>query len=157
MMKNYKYTLVILMLFLTFSLAQGQSKSRPNQKAVYFAENVKAPLSQDEANMLKEVFADNYEAYILNNPAHLKRYKNLLRNRIEIIKLDKKRDQKECPLLSQVALFDFYNKNLKRDHVFNKDNFNPLKYNFDIFSKGSVLYKVDNTNYFILIKSQFQR
>ena len=157
MMKNYNFALTILLLFLSCSFAHSQSAKRPSQKAAYFAENVKMPLSQDEENKLKEVFADSYQNYILNIPAHLKRYKNLLRNRVEILKLDKKIDQKECSLLSQIALFDAFNKNLKRDLVFNKNNFNPLKYNFNFFSKGNLLYRVDNTNYFILIKSQFER
>jgi len=156
-MKNYNYPLVVLILFLSFSFAQGQSKKRSIQKTIYYAENVKAPLTQVEEGKLKEVFANDYQTYILNNPTHLKRYKNLLRNRIEILKLDKKRDQKECPLLSQVALFNFYNENLKRNAVFNKNSFNPLKYNFNFFSKGNLLYRIDNTDFFVLIKSKYHR
>jgi len=157
MMKNYNYPLAVLILLLSFSFAQAQSKKTSTQRAIYYAENVKAPLTQIEESKLKEVFADSYQAYILSNPARLKRYKNLLRNRIEILKLDKKRDQKECPLLSQVALFNFFNENLKRDVAFNKESFNPLKYNFNILNKGNILYRIDNTDYFILIKSKYNR
>ncbi|VAW36026.1 hypothetical protein MNBD_GAMMA01-1060, partial [hydrothermal vent metagenome] len=38
---------------------------------------------------------------------------------------------------------------------FNKNTFNPLKYTFDFYSRGGYMYKVDNTNYFIIIKSQY--
>ena len=64
--------------------------------------------------------------------------------------------KKPFPLLSQVKLFDAFNKNIHRDKVFNPNNFNPLKYKLSFYSRNGATYKVDNTNYYIIIKSQYQ-
>ena len=87
----------------------------------------------------------------------LKAIKNILRNRVEILEFNRPQDQKECTLLSEVSLFNQYVPELKRDVVFNKNNFNPLKYNFSFYARGASMYKVDNTNYYILIKPQHQQ
>ena len=39
---------------------------------------------------------------------------------------------------------------------YNKKRFNVLKYNLEFFGRGSRLYRIDNTDYFIIIKSQHQ-
>ena len=111
-------------------------------------------MSAYEELQLKAVYGNKLQEYILSKPERLKAVKNILRNRVEIIELSDPKDQKNCELLSEVSLFNYYVKDLKRDLVFNKTTFNPFKYNFNFYSRGSHLYRVDNTNYFILIKSQ---
>ncbi len=93
---------------------------------------------------------------VLNNPEFLKDIKHLLRNRIEIYEEADVSKQKKTKLLSQVSLNKTYNSNLKRDLSFNRDTFNPLKYQLDFFEKGTYLYQIDNTNYFILVTSQYR-
>ena len=44
-----------------------------------------------------------------------------------------------------------------RNYYFDKDNFNPLIYNFEFGSKSRQVYRVDNTNYLIIINSKFSR
>lgn len=78
---------------------------------------------------------------------------NLLRNRVEVSVLSD--FPKQVKLLSEVSLFNKYNAKLKRKG-FDKDDFNPLSYNFDFYSKTTQIYRVDNTNYYIIIKSQYQ-
>jgi hypothetical protein len=63
---------------------------------------------------------------------------------------------KDCTLLPDVQIFDYYVPDINRDIAFNKDTFNPLKYSFSFYSTGAFMYKVDNTNYYIIIKSQHQ-
>jgi hypothetical protein len=107
--------------------------------------------------MIKEVYKDQADEIVFNNPTYLKDLKNLLRNRIKIYSEDDVSKQKKCQLLSDVDLNNKYNQNIQRDTQFNEDEFNPLKYNLDFFSNGTYLYKIDNTNYFIQVTSQYRK
>lgn len=122
---------------------------------VKYKSNVDAPLTAKELAQIKEVYGDQAEKEILNRSQRVKDIKHLLRNRIEI-KLVPGGDLKPCPLLSEVSLFDAYVQTLTRDTNFNPQNFNPLKYNLNFYSRAAALYKVDNTNYYIIIKTQYQ-
>ena len=133
--------------------AQTTVSQQPLPLATY-NENVNLPLTSSERQMLQEVYGDKLQAYVLSKPDRLKAIKHLLRNRISIVEMSTARYQKETKLLSEVPLFDYYVSDLKRDRVFNKSTFNPLKYNFDFYKRGSAMYKVDNTNYYIVIKAQ---
>ncbi|MGB3608252.1 MAG: hypothetical protein WA775_00045 [Psychroserpens sp.] len=135
--------------------SQTSSKSR-NQRIVNYNDNVNAPLSSVELYKINEVYGQTTLTNVLNKPQRLKDIKNILRNRVEVILVSSKKDQKECTLLSEVPLMDFYVGDLQRDTKFNPENFNPLKYLFNFYSYGTHLYKVDNTNYFIYIHSQHQ-
>ena len=148
----------IFTLCLLFSLngyAQSYITKQP-ARVVSYNENVNQPLSFEELSFIKEVYGDYAQRDILNRPQRLKDVKNILRNRLEIVNIPNPNNQKLCKLLSEVPLFDAYVDNLKRDVVFNKNTFNPLKYVFDFYSRGGAIYRVDNTNYFIKIKSQYQ-
>ena len=148
--------LFVALMFCLLSLngnAQTNGQKQP-LALVEYDENVNAPLTAGEKLQLKEVYGDKLQEYILSKPHRLKAIKNIFRNRVEIIELSDPKDQKDCELLSEVSLFNYYVKDLKRELVFNKNTFNPFKYNFNFYSRGSHMYRVDNTNYFILIKSQ---
>lgn len=136
--------------------AQDQNNRQPLPLA-HFNENVKAPLSMAERQQLEEVYGDKLQAYVLSKPQRLKAIKNILRNRVQIKQFSNPQDQKDCTLLSELTLFNYYVKDLKRDLVFNASTFNPLKYNFEFYSRGAQMYRVDNTNYYIIIKSQHHR
>ena len=77
-----------------------------------------------------------------------------INGKVEIKNIPNPSDQKACTLLSDVPLMDYYVNTLDRDTNFNPQNFNPLKYLFSFYSKGTHMYRVDNTSYFIIIKSQ---
>ena len=51
----------------------------------------------------------------------------------------------------KIIIIIIYNKKIIRP-VFDKNNFNPLLYNFNFFLKTKQIYRVDNTNYLIVIK-----
>ncbi len=102
---------------------------------------------------IQEVFADKAQELVLNDPLRLEIYTDLLENRIKIIESPKSTDEK-CIKLSDVALLNKYNPNLTRDVVFDPNNFNALKYNFNILPKTPAVYRVDNTNYLIVIQAQ---
>jgi hypothetical protein len=150
-----KKSLLFLSLFLSVSgfYVYAQNHKDLKTPVVTFNNNVKLPLSADEKKLIKEVYQEEYYL-ITENPERLRFVKNILRNRLEIKVLNN--FPKEVELLSEVPLFNKYNARLKRKR-FDKDNFNPLSYNFDFYSKTTQIYKVDNSDYYIIIKSQYQQ
>jgi len=122
-------------------------------KTVVFNRNVNIPLNNVEMKMLKDVYGESLKENILNNPQRLKSIKNIIRNRVEVVTMfDYPKDYK---LLSQIPLFDKYNKSIKIKK-FNVSEFNPLKYSFDFYANSTQVFRVDKTNYYIVIKSQHQ-
>lgn len=153
-----KIRLLLAMTFLFCGIAlnaNAQSKTyKQPLPVINYNNNVNAPLTSKELSQIQEVYGNKANDYVLSKPQRLKDIKNILRNRVEIKMISNINDQKQCPLLSEVPLFNYYVKGLVKDTSFNPKNFNPLKYNFEFYSTGSYMYRVDNTNYFIIIKSQ---
>ena len=110
------------------------------------------PLTTLEIKQIQEVYGDQFQERVLDRPEVIHRLKQILRNRIEIVEIKNPRDQKDCKLISEVALKTVFVKDLKRDKVFNPSTFNPLKYAFNFDPRKASVYRVDNTDYFILIK-----
>jgi hypothetical protein len=133
-----------------------QTKQKYPIPLAKFGENVKAPLTSQERNQVLEVYGDFADKYVFDNPNMLKNIKQILRNRVVIKTITNENEKKACPKLSTVSLFNPYVKNLKRDESFNPSNFNPLKYNFEFHSLSASMFQVDNSNYYIIIKSQYQ-
>ena len=154
-----KIKLPVLLVFGMCILLSHTSYSQTKQikqtlTTVSYGENVDAPLTVKELKQLQEVYGDKLNDYVLSKPQRLKDIKHLLRNRIEIKMISNTRDQKKSLMLSEVPLFNYYQSDLKRDTSFNPQNFNPLKYLFNFYSLETHMYRVDNTNYYIIIKSQ---
>jgi len=99
---------------------------------------------------LDEAYGNELKSQILDRPIRLKDIKDILRNRVFIYKENIK-DISKISLLSEVPIFDIYNHKPKRP-FFKRNDFNPLLYNFNFFSKTKQIYRVDNTNFLILIK-----
>ncbi len=146
-------TLLILLMFPCILLCQ-QSQKIGAIPLVKFNKNVNLPLSPLERSHIIEVYGDLADKYVFNIPHRLKSIKNILRNRVVITEITNKNDVKPCLKLSQVPLFDGFVSTIERDTNFNPQTFNPLKYNFPFYEKGSAMFQVDNTNYYIIIKSQ---
>lgn len=156
-----KLTILFALVFCVSSMAAlAQNHQRQGQTPlglVSYANNVDAPLNAKEKLQLEEVYGNKLNDYVLSHPQRLKDIKNILRNRVEYLRIPNPHDQKPCPLLSEIPLFNNYAPDLKRDLVFNPQTFNPLKYQFNFYARGSYMYRVDNTDYFIVIKSQHQK
>jgi len=102
---------------------------------------------------IQEVYGSMTEQIVQSEPDRIKALNDLLENRIKIVNSPMVGDDKYTKL-SSVPLLNKYNPSLSRDVVFDTLNFNPLKYNFNFFSKTASVYRVDNTNYLIVIKPQ---
>jgi len=130
-------------------IAQNNSERYVNW-TTHYPSNIDLPFSKSELNKLEEVYDQNLKNKILDRPIRVKDIKDILRNRVYIYQENIK-DLSNIGLLSELALFDIYNKKIIRP-VFDINNFNPLLYNFNFFSKLKQTYRVDNTSYLIVIK-----
>ena len=102
---------------------------------------------------IQEVYGSMTEQILQSNPDRIKLLNDLLENRIKIIESPAVSEDKYIKL-STVTLLNKYNPSLSRDAVFDTLNFNPLKYNFNFFSKTASVYRVDNTDFIIVINPQ---
>jgi hypothetical protein len=151
-----KILLLATIFLLTFKIHSQDNKSAI-RSAIEFPENVEAALTEKEKTMINEVYQSKAQEIVYNQENYLKDIKHLLRNRILIYEDANAKTQKKCKLLSEVPLLDTYNTNLKHDTKFDLSSFNPLKYQLDFFANGTYVYRIDNTNYFIQITSQYRK
>ncbi|MCB0400331.1 MAG: hypothetical protein KDD26_12100 [Winogradskyella sp.] len=147
-------TIFILILLPLCSFGQEKSNKVP-LKVIEFKDNVDLPLTAKERLQINEVYGKYAEKYVYSNTFRLKSIKDILRNRVVIEYISKESDKKDCQKLSEIPLLNSFVSDLERDKTFDPKNFNPLKYNFTFHSRGDTMYQVDNTNYFITIKSQY--
>ena len=143
---------------LVFSQHNNFSSENSNENNSYnwivdYPDNIRLPFTNLEIQKLKYIYCDQLKKYVLDKPSRVKDIKHILRNRVVIQNEDVK-DISNYPLLSTVSIFDVFNNSIQFP-LFNKDNFNPLIYNFNFNSKTRLIYRVDNTNYLIVIKSKF--
>ena len=105
--------------------------------------------SQIEA-FVKEVFADQADALVLQNPNRLTLIEGFL-SRVEV-RNSPEYTGKKFQLLSEVGLQKKYNINLTRDVVCDPATFNPLKYRFPMSSNKREIFRFDHTDYLIIIQ-----
>ncbi len=108
--------------------------------------------AQEVDARIKEIFKDAPQEY--NDASRLAFLNDILQNRFKIIESPVSTKETYAKL-SSVSLQNKYNHDLTRDVVFDPQNFNPLKYSFNFSSfKEEIGYRVDGTNYIIVIKPQ---
>ena len=112
------------------------------------AQEVKPEIKQK----IQEVY-QNRTDQILNNPTQKNYFVNLLEHRIKVLEQPEVSNEK-YPKLSSVALNNKLNPDLKRDESFDPTTFNPLKYDLKFTSTTKEVYRIDNTNYIVLILPQ---
>lgn len=102
-------------------------------------------------NYAEEVYKD-YTIY--TTPGHLALYEENL-SRVEV-KTIPAANNENYTLLSSVDLKNKYNPQLTRDNAgnFNPLQFNALKYLFDFYPKQDKIYRVDNTQYVVVIHAR---
>lgn len=112
--------------------------------------------AQQIDNRIREIFANKTDEYFTANPGILDVYNDLLQNRINLIVSPIVGDDK-YPKLSEVPLLNKYNPDLKRDVVFDPLTFNVLKYSLNFFTNTTSVYRIDNTDYLIIIRGQVSK
>ena len=115
--------------------------------------NINNTIAQQVNSKIQEVYGDKTQQIVQNEPERIIALNDLLDNRIKIVVSPVKGEDKYTKL-SSVELLNKYNPNLKRDEGFDPNNFNALKYNMNFFNSQALVYRVDNTDYIIVIKPQ---
>jgi len=140
-MKDIKQTILLLLVALLFSVTISAQNERPQDHKF-----------QDFIN---QVYTGEGVEQIQPSTRRYAYMKELFENRIVYTKKDmRKLDMANYTLLSQVPLFDTYNKSLMRDGIFNPRTFNPFKYQFQFYTKETQMVRVDGTEYVIVIYPQ---
>ncbi len=144
MKKSVFFLSTIILLLNQFIFSQ---KFDDQKWVVDFPENVNTELTSEENNMIEEAFGMDLKNKILSNHSRLMDIKDILRNRVELFDA-KEKNISSIMTLSKVPLYDF--RLLPKS--FDPNNFNPLLYNFNFYSKETLVYRVENTSYLIFIQ-----
>ena len=136
--------ILLLSLFFLISIHNVESQNKNyNSWIIEFNENVQSPLNDIEKKYILEAYGESTYKRILNINPLLLNIKDILRNRIQILK-KKYYKNEEIKKLSLV-------KKTNSNPIFDINDFNPLLYDFDFESKKNQIYRVDNTDYLINI------
>lgn len=139
-----KIKFVLALLLCVFSYTVNAQEIIYESKQTIVKSN---PNLEDEFITL--VFGDN----VVKGSQHHKNLIDLLQNRIEFTKLVKSSDSdKDYPNIDQAPLFNKYNKSITRDATFDENTFNVLKYDLIFFSNFTKIYRINNTDWVIIIK-----
>jgi hypothetical protein len=115
--------------------------------------NISSAKAQQVNAKIQEVYGDKTQEIVQNDPERIKVLTDLLENRIKIMESPAVGEDKYTKL-STVPLANKYNPSLQRDVVFDPATFNPLKYSMNFFTSQTQIYRVDNTDYLIVIQQQ---
>lgn len=129
-MKFKKLIVVLSILLFNTSFSQTTAKSNPDL----------------EQQFIEEVFGTN----IAKDSQHYKNLLILLRERVEFKNQSFEKIEK-YQKLSSIQLFNKYNESLERDLEFDFKTFNVLKYDLNFFSSHRKVYRIDNTDWLIII------
>ena len=132
----------LLPLFFSFSFIFSQS-DKHNPWIIELGESVTNPLTNQEIRFIKSALGDEAYYRIINIKALEQNIIYILRNSVQIL------TKRYFPSDKFPKLSSIMNSNLSQ--IFNKNNFNPLLYDFDFESFESQIYRVDGTDYIINI------
>jgi len=107
---------------------------------------------EDANKFIKEVYQDKANDIIFSNEGRTERFEDLILNRLKVMYLPYEVNEKYLNI-SGFALLNNYNTNLRRDNVYNKQTFNPLKYDLSFFASKKVIYRIDN-KYVLIVSPQ---
>lgn len=138
---------LVFIIFISFNFSGFSQDSKRNSWITVYHDNVHFPLTDAEANKIESAYGKHYLNEIKSSKSLLKDLKDILRNRVSI-EIERNKDISKFPPLSSIKLNE---KASSIEKIFSVKNFNPLKYNFDFYSKIKQIYRVEGTNYIIII------
>lgn len=141
--------LLLSAIFAVFGLATLLSNRHVQKNELGISQENKYSKVQIES-FIREVFKDKADELVLNSKSRRLDVITEFLNRFEVIERPDFAG-KNFKTLSEVSLNNKYNSDLKMDLNYNPNNFNPLKYNFNMSSKEVLLYRIGNSNYIIRI------
>ena len=135
---------LFVFIFILSTLNTFTQNKKGNNWIIDFNENVSSPFTVTESNNIIEAYGEESFTRIKKNIVFKKNIKDILRNRVSVL-VKKFQPNENIPKLSSVY-------NLNSPTSFIKQEFNPLLYDFDFNDKKSQIFRVDKTDYIILIK-----
>ena len=138
----------LLLLFLTV-LFIGQ-----NAVAQDSSENLFSVSEKQIKEYIEEVY-QHEASMVFDSPQRMRDIQDLLKNRFVVVPITEELRPKlgGAEELTTLSLNTSNNPNLKKEKIFDPQNFNPLKYNFNFYPIGAKLYRVGE-KYIIVIKPQ---
>jgi|TARA_B100001093_G_scaffold468779_1_gene489013 hypothetical protein len=134
----------ILIFVFSFYVTAFSQEKKTNSWITEYPKNIALPLTNLEIKKIEAAFEDElYLNRIYSSKSLITDIKDILRNRVSI-ELENIKDISHLPLLSSL--------NFKVKTKFDLRNFNPLLYDFDFQSKTQKMFRVDDTNYVIIVK-----
>ena len=134
----------ILIFVFSFYVTAFSQEKKTNSWITEYPKNIALPLTNLEIKKIEAAFEDKlYLNRIYSSKSLITDIKDILRNRVSI-ELENIKDISHLPLLSSL--------NFKVKTKFDLRNFNPLLYDFDFQSKTQKMFRVDDTNYVIIVK-----
>ena len=122
-----------------------------------FAQNNK-PAPGNFDRFVQEVYTGQGAKTMAEDTRRYAFMKEFYENRITFLESDaQKLEGSNFTKLSQIPLFDDYNKGLVRDARFDPATFNPFKYRLGFYSQERQVIHVDGTKYVIVIQPQTRR
>lgn len=137
-----KFKGLIFFSFLLLSFYGFSQNSNHKSWVFKFDNNINDQITQDELNKISSAFGSEKFQDIISNQALKKYYLNILRNRVSIHE-KKYYSQENLKKLSSVG-----------PNFTTIEKFNPLLYDFPFFSKESHVYRIDGTDFLIVINPQ---
>jgi hypothetical protein len=134
----------ILIFVFSFYVTAFSQEKKTNSWITEYPKNIALPLTNLEIKKIEAAFEDElYLNRIYSSKSLITDIKDILRNRVSI-ELENIKDISHLPLLSSL--------NFKVKTKFDLRNFNPLLYDFDFQYKTQKMFRVDDTNYIIIVK-----
>lgn len=114
------------------------------------------PNPADFDRFIAQVYTGSGADFISPDTRRYAYMKELFENRITYVKGDAEKLDMDSSLamLSEVPMYNDYNRGLSRDASFDPLRFNPFKYKFDYYSADKLIYRVDGSEYLIIIHPQ---
>lgn len=103
---------------------------------------------------IQEVYGAKAQEFANQNPDWLKSMDDFIQNRVKVAHIVADPVNDKYPKLSELKLINKYNPDLRRDAAFDPAHFNPLKYDFVFSAKTKQVYRVDGTDYVIVVEPQ---
>lgn len=141
--------LLLSAIFAVFGLATLLSNYHIQKNELGISQENKYSKAQIES-FVREVFKDKADELVLNSKSRRLEIITEFLSRFEVAERPELKGKK-FQFLSEVSLSNKYNSDLKMDTYYNPNNFNPLKYNFNMSSKEVLLYRIGDSNYIIRI------
>ena len=139
---------LVIITIISFNFSVFSQDFKRNSWITLYNDNVNLPLTKIEIDKIESAYGKNYLNKIISSKSLLKDIKDILRNRVKV-QIETNKDISKFPIISSVK---FNDENLIVEKKFSFENFNPLKYNFNFYLKTKQIYRVEETNYIIIIK-----